>query len=356
LRRFLVAAALLAPSASLAQVQVNQTFTPQGPAPKSGLINLVQSADAPPGGTVSGAVQSILLDPALGSQTMFVGAVNGGIWRTTNGGATWAPLTDRQGSLSIASMALDPSDPSGKTLIAGVGITSNGGWNNFNLSTVDPAMGRGGARTGLLYSTNGGNTWSSIGGGLTGQSVIGVAAVGSTILAATFEEQAPSQTVVSSGSAPYGLYRSINGGQSFGLVSGASGTGLPAGPVTALVADPQKPGTFYASVTSASTPSATGVYRSDDSGQSWRAVFTSTTMVSNNVITGANFQLVPKLAAGPNGSVAIAIAQLQPSPSSSDCVQPNCNSSPASTCRRMAARPGRRSRCRPPTRASCRRR
>jgi hypothetical protein len=136
------------------------------------------ASDAPPGGTVSGAVQSILLDPALGSQTMFVGAVNGGIWRTTNGGATWAPLTDRQGSLSIASMALDPSDPSGKTLIAGVGITSNGGWNNFNLSTVDPAMGRGGARTGLLYSTNGGNTWSSIGGGLTGQSVIGVAAVG----------------------------------------------------------------------------------------------------------------------------------------------------------------------------------
>jgi hypothetical protein len=57
---------------------------------------------------------------------MFIGGVNGGIWRTTNGGATWTPLTDNQGSLSIASLALDPSDPTGKTLIAGVGITSNG--------------------------------------------------------------------------------------------------------------------------------------------------------------------------------------------------------------------------------------
>jgi hypothetical protein len=229
LRGLVIAAALLVPCAGVAQVQVNQTFIPQGPSPKFGPIESVQSADAPPNGTVSGAVQSILLDPALGPQTMFIGGVNGGIWRTTNGGATWTPLTDNQGSLSIASLALDPSDPTGKTLIAGVGITSNGGWNSFSVE------GRGGARTGLLYSRDGGNTWSAMGGGpyLTGQSVIGVAAVGSTILAATFEEQATAQTTTSTG-ASYGLYRSTNGGQSFNLVQ--PGQGLPAGPVTALVA------------------------------------------------------------------------------------------------------------------------
>jgi hypothetical protein len=332
LRALIAAAALLAPSATLAQVQVNQTFIPQGPSPKFGPIDVVQSGDAPPNGTVAGAVQTILLDPALGPQTLFIGGVNGGIWRTTNGGASWTPLTDKQASLSIASMALDPSDSTGKTLIAGVGITSNGAWNNFN---VGGATGRGGARTGLLYSTDGGNSWSAMGGPyLTGQSVIGVAAAGSTILAATFEEQAPRQTVVSSGSASYGRYLSNNGGKSFSLIQ--PGSGLPAGPVTALVADPQNPGncgtqqscTFYASVTSASTPSATGVYVTHNAGQSWSPVFTSATAVSGgtNVITGAaTFQLVPKLAAGPNGSVAIAIAQLQPSPSSFDCVQPNCN-------------------------------
>ena len=330
LRGLVIAVAFALPTAAAAQLQVNQTFIPQGPSPKSGPIDIVQSGDAPPNGTVGGAVQAILLDPALGPQTMFIGGVNGGIWRTIDGGASWKALTDNQASLSIGSLALDPTDPSGNTLIAGIGITSNGAWNNFN---VGGAIGRGGARTGLLYSSDGGNTWSALGAAsLTGQSVIGVAAAGGTILAATFEEQNPRQTTAASGA--YGLYRSVTGGQSFSPVSGSGG--LPAGPVTALVADPQNAGncgtqnscTFYVSVTSASTPSATGVYISHNSGQSWSAVFTSATAVSGgtNVITGATtFQLVPKLAAGPNGSVAIAIAQLQPSPSSTDCVQPNCN-------------------------------
>jgi photosystem II stability/assembly factor-like uncharacterized protein len=205
------------------------------------------------------AVQAILLDPALGPQTMFIGGVNGGIWKTIDGGASWKALTDNQASLSIASLALDPTDPTGKTVIAGIGITSNGAWNNFNVSG---AIGRGGARTGLLYSTDGGDSWSALGAAsLTGQSVIGVAAAGKTVLAATFEETNPTQTNAATGA--FGLYRSTNGGP-FGLVSG----GLPGGPVTALVADPQNSSkcgtqnscTFYASVTSASTPSATGVY------------------------------------------------------------------------------------------------
>ena len=41
---------------------------------------------------------------------MFVGGVNGGIWRTTNGGASWTSLTDNQASLSIASLAADVTD------------------------------------------------------------------------------------------------------------------------------------------------------------------------------------------------------------------------------------------------------
>src|SRR5215831_13709144 len=82
-RWFVIAAALLAPSAGIAQVQVSQTFIPQGPSPKFGPSDVVQSADASPNGSVAGAIQSILLDPTLGPQTMFIGGVNGGIWRTT---------------------------------------------------------------------------------------------------------------------------------------------------------------------------------------------------------------------------------------------------------------------------------
>jgi hypothetical protein len=309
----LLALVLISSSAALAQVQINQQFVPQGPSPSEGPTDIVQSADLPnKQGTVSGAVQAILLDPALGANTVFLGSPNGGVWSTNNfgapnGGTIWTPLTDKQASLSIASLGLDTTDPSGKTLIAGVGITSNGGWGSGG--QAGPS-GRGGLRTGLLYSNDAGATWSPLGGAaLGGQSVIGVAARGSTILAATFEEQAPTTTQVGTSGPAYGLYRSVNGGQTFSLVT----NGLPPGPVTALVADPSNPSKFYASVTSPSNPSAAGVYISTNAGQSWTPVFTSTTTVSGggtNVIGGAVNQLVPKLATGPNGSVAIAIADV----------------------------------------------
>src|SRR3977135_4478781 len=132
LRGSVIAAVLLAPSASLAQVQVNQTFVPMGPSPSIGALEVVQSGDAGSTGTVTGAVQAILLDPALGPNTMFLASPNGGIWRTSNSGASWTPLTDKQASLSIASLGLDPTDTSGNTLIAGVGLTSNCVWDSFN--------------------------------------------------------------------------------------------------------------------------------------------------------------------------------------------------------------------------------
>ena len=145
LRGFVIAATLLVPAGSVAQVQVNQTFVAQGPGPSSGPLFTVQSGDLNgTNGTVSGAVEAVLLDPALGSNTMFIGSPNGGIWSTTNGGAAWTPLTDNQASLSIASLAIDPTDPSGRTLIAGVGITSNGSWDAHNNSTASGnVIGRG---------------------------------------------------------------------------------------------------------------------------------------------------------------------------------------------------------------------
>jgi hypothetical protein len=74
-------------------------------------------------------------------------------------------------------------DTSGKTIVAGIGLASNGSW-----SVQHPLEGRGGPRTGVLYSTDGGSNWTVLGTAqLQGQSVFGVAARGSTILAATFE-------------------------------------------------------------------------------------------------------------------------------------------------------------------------
>src|SRR5471030_2065951 len=66
-----------------------QTFVSEGPGPRTGQIQNVQSGDAPPNGTGAGAVQAILPDPMLGANTYFVGSPNGGVWVTNNGGASW---------------------------------------------------------------------------------------------------------------------------------------------------------------------------------------------------------------------------------------------------------------------------
>ena len=117
----------------------SQTFLPQGPSPIFGPAQTIQSGDAPPNGTSVGAVQAIVTDPADANK-MYIGTVNGGVWETLNGGTTWTQLSDNQRSLSIASLAVDPTNPN--VLIAGTGVTSS--------------TSLGGPKIGLLYSNTGG--------------------------------------------------------------------------------------------------------------------------------------------------------------------------------------------------------
>ena len=73
----------------------------------------------------SGAIQSLLIDPT-NNNTMYIGAVNGGIWKTTDGGSTWTPLIDTLTSLSMGGMALDPDNPS--RILAGFGAIFQCRW------------------------------------------------------------------------------------------------------------------------------------------------------------------------------------------------------------------------------------
>ncbi|MDP2378804.1 autotransporter domain-containing protein [Reyranella sp.] len=255
--------------AAFATAAVAQNFIPQGPAPSFGPFREIQSNDAPPNGTVGGAIQAVLPHPT-DPNTMYVGGVNGGIWVTHNGGTSWTPLSDKERSLSIASLAFDPTDAARGTLIAGIGITSNGlvGDN------------RGGQQIGLLYSNNGGSSWTEIDGGvLAGKSIVGVAARGSTLLAAASEPH--------DAAAAGGLYRSVNGGTSFALVSGSAG--LAAGPVSSLAGDTANQNVFYAAVTS------TGVYRSGNGGADWNQVLT------------LDANRVARVATGASGAIAVGI-------------------------------------------------
>ena len=45
------------------------------------------------------------------ANVVYVATASGGLWKTTNGGVTWKPMFERQGTLSIGDIALAPSNP-----------------------------------------------------------------------------------------------------------------------------------------------------------------------------------------------------------------------------------------------------
>src|SRR5262249_44018734 len=122
----------------------------------------------------SGCVSALAPHPT-NSNILYIGTVNGGVWRSDNATSNyviWRPLTDGQPSLSIGGLALDLTDASAQTLVAGIGRRSSFG-------------GTGGAQIGLLRTTDGGATWTQLGAtALAGRSIYNLAVRGGTILLA----------------------------------------------------------------------------------------------------------------------------------------------------------------------------
>ena len=140
----------------------------EGPAPNSGGnaqgTNIPSESGVPNSPEDTGAIQAIAVNPGNAKQ-VFVGAVNGGVWRTndiTANPVAWVPLTDQFPSLEITSLRFDPTDGTNNTLVAGIGNSSN------EFANLGPV-------TGLLKTTNDGNTWTQLGnsplalGGLQGK-------------------------------------------------------------------------------------------------------------------------------------------------------------------------------------------
>jgi photosystem II stability/assembly factor-like uncharacterized protein len=96
-------------------------------------------------GNIGGRTRALLIHPTT-PNTMWSGAVAGGIWKTTDGGTTWTPKADLLINIAVNSMALDPRNPN--TLYAGTGEGF------FNGDAVRGA--------GILKSTDGGETWAQI--------------------------------------------------------------------------------------------------------------------------------------------------------------------------------------------------
>ena len=79
------------------------TWTLIGPQPLMGY----GEAGTPGPIAQSGLIFAAAVDPR-NSSVMYLGAAGGGVWKTTDGGQTWLPLTDDQPSLEIGALALDP--------------------------------------------------------------------------------------------------------------------------------------------------------------------------------------------------------------------------------------------------------
>lgn len=81
------------------------------------------------------------------SATFYFGAVNGGVWKTTDAGTVWTPISDHQSVGSVGAIAVAPSDV--KTIYAGTGESDI----RSDLSSGN----------GVYKSIDGGSTWTHIG-------------------------------------------------------------------------------------------------------------------------------------------------------------------------------------------------
>lgn len=240
------------------------TWQSLGPAPTQNAQLSVS-----PSNEISGAVHALAPHP-VNANILYAGAVNGGIWRTDNATAAqpvWTAQTEFMPSQSIASLAFDTLDGSHQTLIAGIGRLSN-------------FAQRGDDEIGVYYTTNGGSSWSNLGGlTLVGKKIVGVAARGPILMAAA-----------TSG----GLYRSVNSGANWTQMSGGTG-GLASGGIFDLAADPGNSSRFYVSLNT----NPPQVFRSDNSGADWTKVSTGIPGLS-----GGSSQF--RLSVGASGAVFAA--------------------------------------------------
>jgi photosystem II stability/assembly factor-like uncharacterized protein len=186
--------------------------------------------------------------------TFFMGVVNGGIWKTTDAGRTWVPIFDDQPTGSIGSIAVAPSRPS--VIYVGTGE----GQQRPDLATGD----------GLYKSVNGGQTWTHL--GLRDTQQIAHIAV---------DPGNPDRLFVAALGHPYGpnaergIFRSLDGGQTFQKVlykdenTGGSDVAI----------DPKDPNTVYAVLWEARQGPwengdfrgpGSGLFKSTDGGTTWR--------------------------------------------------------------------------------------
>ena len=240
---------------------------------------------------IPGRITALVRHPS-NAGTLYVGAADGGVWKTTDAGFSWGPLTDFAQTLAIGSMAMNPQNQAELWVGTGEGNfaidnypggaiyhTTDGGLTWTTLahgfgdiralavkpdapSTLYAAAGtRHGGASGILKSTDGGATWTLLANGIP-------SGIGTEVIV----DPSSTSTVYGVlgdifGSPVNGIYKSTDGGATFAKLSG----GFPDTNVgrISLAAAPSQPSTLYAAVQSSSTFGLMGFYKSQDGGGTW---------------------------------------------------------------------------------------
>ena len=166
-----------------------------------------------------GRVTGFAIDPA-DNDHIVIGAQTGGVWKTTNGGTSWTPLTDYFVNLDVYSVTMDPQDSDTYYI---------------------------GSYSGIIYkSTDAGSTWSqlAVAGGASVVNKILIHPTDSNIMFASVQNQ--------------GVYRSTNGGSSWTDVIPAASRGYD------VEFKPGDPSVVYAA--------GNRFYRSTDGGASFSTI------------------------------------------------------------------------------------
>ncbi|TND07824.1 MAG: glycosyl hydrolase BNR repeat-containing protein [Bacteroidetes bacterium] len=195
-----------------------------------------------------GRINCIAFDPAVAS-TYYVGVAQGGLWKTTNNGTSWTPLTDNLPITRISDICIDPNNTNTIYISVcdfeyiGFGLYLNGRKRHTHYGL------------GVYKSTDGGTTWQPT--GLSFQLTDGDASLIRKVLV----DPGNSNTLVACGVS--GMYRSTDAGANWNMVMDSL--------MWDMVQDPVNPSTLYAAsgwVYNANDGYA-AIYKSTDFGSSW---------------------------------------------------------------------------------------